>query len=608
MAAFHSAHAQRGAGTPARATAQRADSARADSVRNLRAAKLAVRRYWNVADTFWVVHRPPVAAGITLCGHQIGRYCYGRDNGGVVFGGRSTVPVEFVFADFSVMRVKRQAMARLYADVIRALDAAQARAPGDRWIMGQRVLQRVERAELNDAADVADRCRSDRWWCAALVGYTKQLLGLTVAADSAFDVALATMPESMRCEWEDLESLLEGDKLKGWYTGLDCAGRASVNRTLWWLADPLYLEEGNERRSAHYFRIVHAALSRDGEARLRPHIESIPDEEWKLPHGPSFRAAIIRLGIPAYLALGAGSAPISGSRAPQVPELILQYRTPTYHFIPSLSAARAPLSATLEDWSPFEEDPAEQLWLRSGAFTQPDHQVAWFRRGDSARILAALDVSNDTLLQGAALIGGGVVLATSPGDPPRIIRESIPTSAWTFAANVPADSAIVSLEAIAPTLGAGRARFASGPPPMPAQRVSLSDILLLQSADSLPPDLEAAARAAAPSTRVAQGRSVGLYWEVYGLRPGDTSAVTLAVIPQPSRLDAIARRLGFGDGSDRTLVGWTEVRSGPAGITGRSLALDMSTLGRGEYVIELEVAVLGQSPVRVRRRVEIVDG
>ena len=588
------------------ATSPPPDAQRVDSARNLRVAKSAVRHYWNVADTFWVVHRQPAAALVAHCGHQIGRYCYGADNGGLIFGGRNTLPVEFMFADFSVMRIKRRAMARLYSDVIRALDRAQDAAPGDRWIMGQRVLQRVERAELDDAARVADRCRSDRWWCAALVGYTKHLLGLDVIADSAFDVALATMPERMRCEWEDLGRLVEGDGQRGWYTGLDCAGRIAVNRTIWWLADPLYLQPGNERRTAHYFRVVHAALSRDGEARLKPHVETIPDEQWRLPHGPSFESALIRLGIPAFMALGAGSEPMIGSSAPKVPRLILQYRSPSYHFIPSLSAARAPLSARADDWDPFAENPAEQVWLRSGSFSQPDYQLAWFRRGDSARVVATLDIPRDTLLTTAALVGGGLVLSSSASESPRIATEPIPTSAWTFAANAPADSVIVSLEAMAPGVGSGRVRLASGPPPMPAQRVSLSDVLVLDSPDSLPSNLDQATRRAARTTRLPRGGSIGLYWELYGLRAGDTSAVTLAVIAQPSRMERIARRLGFGERSDRTLVGWTEVHSGPDGITGRSLALDLRTLAGGDYVIELEVAVLGQRPVMVRRQLEIV--
>ena len=608
---------------PAATGVTRVTLAAADSVRNLRDAKRALRRYWHLANTEYRVHTAPFPVDVG-CEQQLGPYCYGPRNGDVAFGGHSTLPVEYMMADFSVMSRSRGKTRELFTAFITALDGAQATAPGDRWIMGQRVLHRVERGEAQQAAAVADRCRSDRWWCAALVGYTKRLLGLDALADSAFDVALATMPDSLRCEWEDLDWVFYGDGDRSWYNSLDCAAQAEVNRTVWWLADPLWIEEGNERRTAHYFRVVQAKLFEDGEARLPPHVESVYDPVPYPPHGPSFRTLVLKLGVPAHMVWGrgisasrSGSAMLPGGRRPrsvrvmsaggEMPLLGLQYMKPYYHFIPTLSAIRAPLAATRTDWNPTAEYPTEHLRPRFGHFTVPGHQVAWFRQGDSAQIVAGFDVPRDTLLSRSDLVGGALVLAKAPGNRPVIVRDAVTAAPWTFTTTTGGDSMLISLEAVAAGRGAGRVRYASGPPPMPAQRVTMSDVLLLSSSDTQPSDLETATRHAALSTTVAEGSVVGLYWEVYGLEPRDSMTVSLSVVEnRPSSIRKLGQLLGVVAAGDSVRIQWSDTRAGSAGTVGRSLALDVGPLGRGSYTLQVRLAVPGQLPVQVKRDLEVV--
>ena len=51
------------------------------------------------------------------------------------------------------------------------------------------------------------------------------------------------------------------------YQRLTCTQRDSLNAVLWWLADPMWTEHGNERWVAHMARTVevklHGALNRD---------------------------------------------------------------------------------------------------------------------------------------------------------------------------------------------------------------------------------------------------------------------------------------------------------------------------------------------------------
>jgi hypothetical protein len=589
-------------------TAKRPSLSEADSLNNVREAERALRRYWSLATGFWGVHERPRLGSPTyvieaMCEYPLGNYCHGPTNGQLAFGSRvATMPVEFLMSDRAVIRNKRGITKQLFTEAMAKLDRAQEVAPGDRWITGQRVFHRVERAELNDAASVAQQCRTERWWCDALVGYTKHLLGLSVAADSAFDAALRSMPDSVRCEWENLDLLVADDDLNPWYRDLGCSRRVELNRTLWWLSDPLHLVPGNDRRAAHYFRMVHASLSRGSDVRLPPHVEGGMLGEISFPpHGPAYGWAVIRMGVPTYLGFGIPPGPR------QPPVLVLQYRRPVYHFIPSLAAARSPLSASSADWTPSRQPMPEHFRASFGAFSTLQSQLAWFRRGDSARVVGGVDVPGDTLLRRAGLVGGALVLARSSAATPRIVRES-PDHPWVFAATVAPESTLVSFEALATGVGAGHSRYASGPPPMPRQRVGLSDVLMLTSADSLPADLERAASRVARHTRASRDAPLGLYWEVYGLQPGDTVALTLAAVERVRSGGGQAGRPPVvADGADRTEVRWRESRIGQDGITGMAVALDLRSLRRGRFTLELKVEVRGEQPVSVRREIVIVE-
>jgi hypothetical protein len=290
-----------------------------------------------------------------------------------------------------------------------------------------------------------------------------------------------------------------------------------------------------------------------------------------------------------------------------MPLLGLQYMKPYYHFFPKLAAVRNPLGANREHWDLTAEYPTEHMRPRFGYFTEPGHQVAWFRRGDSARVVAGFDVPADTLLGKSSLIAGALVVAKSPTAVPTLVRETVRGAPWTFVATTASDSVLFSLEAIAAGRGAGRVRYASGPPAMPAQRVAMSDVLLLGPSDTLPSDLDEAVRLAARSTRVTEGSIVGLYWEVYGLQASDSTTVSLSVVEnRASPIRQLGRLLGVVAAGDSVRVQWSDSRAGTAGVASRSLALDVSPLGRGGYTMQLMLTVPGQLPVSVKREIEVV--
>jgi hypothetical protein len=197
-------------------------------------------------------------------------------------------------------------------------------------------------------------------------------------------------------------------------------------------------------------------------------------------------------------------------------------------------------------------------------------------------------------------------LTGAPGDF-RMYRDTIPGTRTTYHSRVPAESTIVSVEFMVSGIGAGRVRLASGPPPMPAQRLQLSDLLLLDHADSLPADLDAAAARARPNMAFDRPNPVGLFWEVYGLARGDSVSYTVSAVEGGrSAITNVARLIGIVGTERSSSVQWKEYVSTDAPSPARNIAIDISALTRGSYTLRLEVLVPGQEPVQISREIDVV--
>jgi hypothetical protein len=599
-----------------------------DSLYTLRQAKHSLRffhtRYRNFHNQIDIRSAP------FKCENAIASFCFGPANGSLPFGApRYAMPVMFRNMPGVLDRLLVKRVNAMVTQLMRELDAAQKRLPGDRWIVGQRVFQLMQHGEMERSLEVARSCRSDQWWCAGLVGFVSAVMGHDARADSAFSAALNAMTPGERCLWDDAGDLLHGDDGRRWYAQLSCEEKQRTNEALWWLADPLYLTPGNERRSAHYFRQVFQQVFFDSNDRLpEPLLPPPPGSRsrrtvgWADIQNPAMKVSglsvfektiwidaavtsIVRsMGVPSFFMVQVEPGIIPDTL------ILLQYPQPTYHFIPTLAAAREPLSAVESDWDLHSITASERYHPRFGVFAPLEHQVAWFRRGDSAVVVAAADVSNNVLLHDNpnALVTSALALTTEPGDV-RLYRDSLPNTRTTFSVLAPAESSIVSLEAMVAGKGAMRARFASGPPPMPAQRVTMSDILVLRrdSSDVLPASLIAASRAAIAGPGVREGGSLVAFWEVYGVLPGDTLSFTISASQKgATTLTRLGRLIGVGARETATGASWTEHVAAANAVEARSVAVDVSTLGRGKYTLSLETSVKGQQPVRVTREIVIV--
>src|SRR5699024_10562433 len=120
-------------------------------------------------------------------------------------------------------------------------------------------------------------------WCGALTGYAYHAANDFMHADSAFNAALALMPQAQRCRWTDISLLLE-DNARKRYEKLPCGERAAFESRFWALSRPLYLLPANDLRTEHFARLTMVELIRTSQY---PH---------ETPWGDDTKEILIRYG------------------------------------------------------------------------------------------------------------------------------------------------------------------------------------------------------------------------------------------------------------------------------------------------------------------------
>ena len=476
----------------------------------------------------------------------------------------------------------RRARAELLAELARAAAAV----PGDDWIAGQRIRYLTE-AHDTSAITVARSCRATKWWCDALLGLALHVNDDFAGADTAFSAALAEMPPLTRCHWMNLSPLLDDD-IRGTYRKMSCAQREALNARIWWVADPLFMVAGNERRTEHFSRVLHTALQ--GNAT----------NTYGLSWGGDLAELILRFGW----------AEKWTQEPPPSPYLVTQQqisvtgheREPGFHFF---ATRRPPDSVAQIADSLFEIDqfpPREQYSpVYAKGFVRLDAQVARFRRGDSTQVVAAFDVSADTIFSrhkfAAAVVAMGDETAT-----PAIAEIAESPMKNVLTVKTPWKSQLVGVELLAVD-SAAAARWRSGLAEIPLDpaRISVSDLLFVDDGQSLPTDLTEAIPRAHGGTRFDRGKQVGLFWELYGKAPADSALpMSLTITPvDEGFLRRAFRALRISPKVSPLNIRWQE--NGAAGVlSARSVLLDLSLVPAGKYAVKLEV---GNSPAAATSRI-----
>lgn len=471
-------------------------------------------------------------------------------------------------------------------------------SPADWWVAGQRVRYLVEAGRLEQARSVAAVCAAEAWWCSALTGYAMHALGAFPAADSHYAVALASMPAEERCRWRDLSDLLEGDLLDS-YEDLSCERREALERRIWWLADPMYMVPGNDRRTEHFSRHV---LN-----RLQPGAASPYGVAW----GPDLEEILIRYGWPQSWSRRRQPVYSAGRRRPSITG-----HDPhrSFRFLPladlvSEFATIAPADWELEPRRPHEE----YLPKYASSFDDEEdgfeHQLAIFRRGDSAFLIGAYEWTTDSLPPDTPLRVALVCSRESGGS--RVAESETADRRGVLTMLAPPETCVLAIEALAASAGrAARVRlgrriaaFHDGP--------AISDILLLDPVPSqaVPGSLEEALDLVRPSTRVRPGERVALLWELYGVREGTQLDVRVSLTkPRKSLLRRAAEWIGLARDEDPTVsLEWREESVGGPGPVARFLEVQIPDLSEGDYLLSASVRLATGAELMSGRIVRVED-
>ena len=515
------------------------------------------------------------------------------------------------------------------------LDWAASILPADAWITGQRVRFALDQSDTVRAERAAAGCRAPEWWCTALGGYLVHARGDHRRSDAIFLAMLEQMPADERCRWTDLSALLDDEGRRA-YQLVPCAARDSLNRRIWWLSDPLYTEPGNDRRAEHHARLVLASL----RAATSLH------ERWDMREtggGAAVAEMLVRYGWPnysqwdgvgadrghyGYLGIASDTMRAHGRFA------TAEYAAPRFHSVPTWRAIADPTAAAVYDWTLTANadvviNPADTIWWpvehfdrAAGPMVQLWNQHVLLRRQDSVLFAIASSflpedfpgATGDTL-RGALVTGSIDSMRVEP-------KGAIVGRSNMFRTTIPSRPQLVSLELYGdrPRGIVARTRLGVVPPPplsaLGPGEIAISDPVLVRPppGDVYPVDDPTRALSLMYGTLVYRNvERVGVYWETYGVNPGDSVELSIRIerhLPPPGVLRRIGFALGIGQRRDAGVgVAWREPRlgsqpspiPGPVPIHGRNLTLDMSSLEPGDYSLTVTLARLRGTPVVATR-------
>jgi hypothetical protein len=542
---------------------------------------------------------------------------------------------------------------RVRKAVLALLDSAARMLPGDDWVAGQRVRLYVDQKDEAGARRAASQaqCRGRYWWCFALLGYVEFNVGRATQASTAFDQARKVMPDSIRCAWDDV-GMFFNDSERREYSALPCDKREAMNARVWWLADPLYLERGNERRTEHYARRVLIELRRGLDADER--------FDWRdLYQGPALTEMVLRYGWPTHIdavppklprawrdgdtrSLFLGDTTITvhfwnnGIVLPppriEVVRKGITYWGPQFHTIPLWPTVLDPFHATDAGWDlapardgPYWDTswwPLEFYRRDAGPLVPITSQVAFFRRQNTAIMMSAMGWdTTGFLVRPPPRVVSAALLSKGPDLPFAGPRDTMPSTALRpLVAQVTSGPALLSLEMVSPdgSGAAGRSRFGvTAPQPLRVLsrgELALSEIVLA-SADSgqdAPPSMVALLPRMLPSTTMRDPKRVAFFWELYGGAPRDTIDVSLRIvrIDESGAARRVAGALGLARvGDDTTVTTWREPRAndpvatadGGTTVRSRGIVLDVTALMEGRYTVDITVRRGAGAPASSRR-------
>jgi hypothetical protein len=530
------------------------------------------------------------------CDEQVGNVCYWYDEKG------PPPPLEPV------------SIKRLRDDLISMLDTAAIHAPSERWAVEQRVRYLADAGRLDSAYAAAKECKVGGWWCDILRGFTLHLLGRYAAADSAYTHALGQMLPRDRCDWRSIELLIDDDARQQ-YRRFSCDDpqREAFENRAWFFARTLYSLDGNDSRTEHYARKTMEMMIRDAPGIT---VTDSQDDDlelmlrfgwpraWGVSISSSQQQGGFSMGLPRRM-------PGGGGRGQTLREVTSYEPVPAYRYVPPGFVLNNPAMSDSSNWR-LQLPPVIARYAPSYAvsLTPLEHQKAMFKRGDTALVVMAYDARVTKQLAGGKLTAALVVAPNEkPADYGKIVHDAPETGVLT--ARAPWGPLLMSAEVYAPDKRAvARARYGVNPPFAVGTRVTLSDLLFYKPYGTFPGTVEQAAPHALPTERLRADEKLGVYWESYGTDPnGEKMKISLTVVREVEEsgfLKRQAKALKLMHEATPVIVSVEDLSARGVSTSSRALELDIHTLTKGSYIVQLEVEVAGQYVVRAEHRIEII--
>jgi hypothetical protein len=157
--------------------------------------------------------------------------------------------------------------------------------------------------------------------------------------------------------------------------------------------------------------------------------------------------------------------------------------------------------------------------------------------------------------------------------------------------STPWKSQLIGVELLAnDSSGAARWRSGFAEIPLDSGRISVSDVLFVDGAPSLPNTLEEAIPRAHGGTKFRRNQKIGLFWELYGKAPADSALpISLTITPVDEGLLRRAfRALRVAPKLTPLNIRWQE-NGGSGVLSARTVVLDLSLVPAGKYAVKLEV-------------------
>lgn len=529
-----------------------------DDARLLRDVRAAQSRFESVRRAH--LRRDFNGGASGRCDARIGRFCYWYDST------ESSVAPE------------AQAIVTARGQLLAFLDSAATRAPADAWVAGQRTRYLMEADRMDDAVVAARSCRAEAWWCAALEGLALHVSQRYASADSAFGVALVTMPATQRCEWLDLRRLLADAPARD-FGRATCAERPRQASRLWALSQPLWSTSGNDLRTEHFARLTMATI-----------LAHTPGG-YGLAWGDDSRELLLRYGWVERYSRQERSAYMTAS-----PGVLGHDREPSYAFYPDIRLTAAVPRVSEASWQLREPTAHSRYSPRhiSRIGTLP-HQLIRMPRGDSMLLTVVTRVADTALARDTLRAVLAVLLDTTV-----VSRRA---HATTLALMVPRDTMVASIEVLgASTKRAARARYTIDPLMCEAEWC-VSDLLLFDARGGAHGgDIERVLRAALADPAISNRVPLGVLWETQG--EASAKPMTLSLTVSPVRV-SLGRRLASGLHLT-TLPAPVSLRwQAPlkAAREAQSVTLRLPPTARGRYRVRLTVERPGAPPLSASREI-----